>query len=210
MGNCHPFGRKSRRRDSEYLDEDDLPDVPPEREQRVVEHRVVHVVRSASASSRASLDSALSLPSHVNPRDYVPDYMSEEEAVLKAKRLTMIQLLPTIKYAAKSVPKRQRECLICCDDYIEGDLLHALPCFHVYHKDCVEDWLSRSFVCPICMREIDVESIEAMSWPPLDTAKAPSAGGPSSAEGKGKEPMSHDALPAQPLAVTHGIPLESL
>ena len=41
-------------------------------------------------------------------------------------------------------------CQICLDPYEEGNSVKTLPCFHSYHQDCVDDWLRRSGICPIC------------------------------------------------------------
>lgn len=41
-------------------------------------------------------------------------------------------------------------CSICLDDYGRADKLRCLPCLHRYHAECIDDWLSRSSVCPNC------------------------------------------------------------
>lgn len=47
-------------------------------------------------------------------------------------------------------------CRICFDDYVEGDELRVLPCFHRFHSSCSFDWLSRKKTCPLCATSIDV------------------------------------------------------
>lgn len=46
-------------------------------------------------------------------------------------------------------------CVICMGEFIVGDSLRYLPCVHTYHKDCIDDWLMRSFTCPSCMEPVD-------------------------------------------------------
>jgi hypothetical protein len=45
-------------------------------------------------------------------------------------------------------------CLICLDEFIEKDstVLHSRTCSHLYHKDCIMDWLQRHGTrkCPCC------------------------------------------------------------
>ncbi|KAG5185004.1 hypothetical protein JKP88DRAFT_348409 [Tribonema minus] len=41
-------------------------------------------------------------------------------------------------------------CSICLDDYRDGDDVTALPCRHQFHKDCVQPWLVRGGLCPLC------------------------------------------------------------
>lgn len=40
-------------------------------------------------------------------------------------------------------------------DFEVGDEVKYLPCMHIYHKDCVDDWLMRSLRCPSCMEPVD-------------------------------------------------------
>lgn len=46
-------------------------------------------------------------------------------------------------------------CVICMSDFAMGDPIRFLPCMHIYHKDCIEDWLVRSFTCPSCMEPVE-------------------------------------------------------
>uniref|UniRef100_A0A8C0ENJ2 RING-type domain-containing protein n=1 Tax=Bubo bubo TaxID=30461 RepID=A0A8C0ENJ2_BUBBB len=36
-------------------------------------------------------------------------------------------------------------CVICMMDFVYGDPIRFLPCMHIYHLDCIDDWLMRSF-----------------------------------------------------------------
>jgi len=47
------------------------------------------------------------------------------------------------------------QCVICCEDLVEGDAVRTLPCGHVYHRECVDSWLCRSRLCCLCKRPID-------------------------------------------------------
>lgn len=48
-----------------------------------------------------------------------------------------------------------RRCVICMMDFVYGDPIRFLPCMHIYHLDCIDDWLMRSFTCPSCMEPVD-------------------------------------------------------
>ncbi|NXH37089.1 PJA2 ligase, partial [Myiagra hebetior] len=41
-------------------------------------------------------------------------------------------------------------CIICCSDYVEGEIITELPCHHLFHKPCVTLWLQRVRTCPVC------------------------------------------------------------
>lgn len=41
------------------------------------------------------------------------------------------------------------------NEFMFGEQLRYLPCMHTYHKECIDDWLMRSFTCPSCMEPVD-------------------------------------------------------
>jgi len=79
--------------------------------------------------------------------------LTEEEQIKIAKRLGLIHHLPTGVFDGCN--KRAKECVICMGEFVMGDLLRYLPCMHTYHKECIDDWLMRSFTCPSCMEPVD-------------------------------------------------------
>ncbi|TRY70236.1 hypothetical protein TCAL_12706 [Tigriopus californicus] len=78
--------------------------------------------------------------------------LTEEEQVKIAQRLGLIQHLPVGEYDGS---KKNRECVICMIEFVIGDRIRYLPCLHIYHTDCIDDWLMRSFTCPSCMEPVD-------------------------------------------------------
>jgi hypothetical protein len=40
------------------------------------------------------------------------------------------------------------------EDFEEGDELRTLPCFHLFHAKCVDQWLKQNSICPICRHKI--------------------------------------------------------
>ncbi|KAL0920245.1 hypothetical protein M5K25_009366 [Dendrobium thyrsiflorum] len=43
------------------------------------------------------------------------------------------------------------DCVVCLEGFREGDWCRVLPgCKHLFHRICVDRWLERSKVCPIC------------------------------------------------------------
>ena len=50
-------------------------------------------------------------------------------------------------------------CTICLEDHVPGELAARLPCGHLFHKDCVVEWLRRHCVCPVCRYELPTDSV---------------------------------------------------
>lgn len=48
----------------------------------------------------------------------------------------------------------QETCVICLETPTIGDTIRHLPCFHKFHKDCIDPWLGRSKACPVCKSSV--------------------------------------------------------
>ncbi|XP_021765168.1 E3 ubiquitin ligase BIG BROTHER-like [Chenopodium quinoa] len=46
------------------------------------------------------------------------------------------------------------DCVICFTTYKNRDSIISLPCLHQYHKDCIEPWLVKKRICPLCKKEV--------------------------------------------------------
>ena len=45
-------------------------------------------------------------------------------------------------------------CAICLGDYQQEEIIRTLPCSHLYHKSCVDEWfLSGNQTCPNCRKQ---------------------------------------------------------
>ena len=49
-------------------------------------------------------------------------------------------------------------CTICLNDYEKGDMVKEIPnCGHIFHSECLNEWLLRRFKCPNCNLTIKSE-----------------------------------------------------
>lgn len=69
----------------------------------------------------------------------------------------VINQLPTYTFSAskRSNDQGNPDCLICRCSFEIGEEIKSLPCFHSYHSDCVDSWLSLNKVCPVCQFSVD-------------------------------------------------------
>eukprot|EP00276_Gloeochaete_wittrockiana_P004988 CAMPEP_0184650318 /NCGR_PEP_ID=MMETSP0308-20130426/7841_1 /TAXON_ID=38269 /ORGANISM="Gloeochaete witrockiana, Strain SAG 46.84" /LENGTH=448 /DNA_ID=CAMNT_0027083753 /DNA_START=261 /DNA_END=1607 /DNA_ORIENTATION=+ len=56
-------------------------------------------------------------------------------------------------------------CSICLGEYAQGVDVRAMPCAHVFHRECIDLWLKAKATCPLC--KYDVSS--ACAPTPADT-----------------------------------------
>ena len=62
-----------------------------------------------------------------------------------------IQALPVFKFKNKhKTAKDHIECMICLQEFVEGEELRILPCLHRFHKTCIDPWLAQNDECCIC------------------------------------------------------------
>ena len=50
-----------------------------------------------------------------------------------------------------------KECRICLQNFVIGQEILTLPCFHFFHCNCISDWLRKKEECPICKSSIIVD-----------------------------------------------------
>ncbi|XP_013921999.1 PREDICTED: RING finger protein 165-like [Thamnophis sirtalis] len=49
------------------------------------------------------------------------------------------------------------KCTICLSMLEDGEDVRRLPCMHLFHQVCVDQWLANSKKCPICRVDIETQ-----------------------------------------------------
>ena len=53
-----------------------------------------------------------------------------------------------------SESKSKYKCTICMMKFEEEDMVSKLKCNHIFHEDCIKEWLKEySYKCPVCRAE---------------------------------------------------------
>ncbi|GLT85078.1 hypothetical protein SLE2022_032800 [Rubroshorea leprosula] len=96
--------------------------------------------------------------------DINPDELSYEELItlgeiigvekrgLSPKEIS--SCLRVVKFRSGENKSEIDRCVVCQVEYEEGESLAALCCGHLYHSECICQWLQIKKVCPICGTEI--------------------------------------------------------
>ena len=77
---------------------------------------------------------------------------------------------PTDQHILNELPETQiddvnkldpekRNCVICLEDFKNGDKATVLPCIHLFHSTCVQNWLKTQNCCPICKFKLTGENL---------------------------------------------------
>jgi len=53
-----------------------------------------------------------------------------------------------------------QECVVCRDRFSSGQACTAMPCEHIYHDECLSQWLGVHNSCPMCRMELPTDDDE--------------------------------------------------
>ena len=91
-----------------------------------------------------------------------PDAMSYEQllqlednmgSVNKGLTKNQFEKLPEVKYD-KDKYSENYQCIICMEEFKIKEKVKLLPCGHIFHKNCIKEWLLKQKSCPFCKSEI--------------------------------------------------------
>ena len=51
-------------------------------------------------------------------------------------------------------------CMICLLDFKNDDKVQYLPCQHIFHHECINEWVKYKNECPTCRNQIETEEEE--------------------------------------------------
>jgi len=68
----------------------------------------------------------------------------------------VIDSMPVEKFCSEGFDASgETSCAVCLSEFEEGDGLRRLPCNHSFHRACIDKWLKRNKVCPLCLQDIE-------------------------------------------------------
>ena len=45
---------------------------------------------------------------------------------------------------------KEKNCAICLEDFKKGEEQMTIPCFHMFHSNCISPWFELHNCCPVC------------------------------------------------------------
>merc|ERR1712176_899719 len=74
-------------------------------------------------------------------------------------KMAVANRLPTRKITA-SEEKAGKKCMICHEEYCEGQMVKTLPCIHFFHTKCIDPWLAQKDTCPECRHNVGCNEVK--------------------------------------------------
>eukprot|EP00744_Colponema_vietnamica_P011374 GILI01015998.1.p1 GENE.GILI01015998.1~~GILI01015998.1.p1 ORF type:complete len:506 (-),score=68.47 GILI01015998.1:71-1564(-) len=108
--------------------------------------------------------------------------------------------------ATKEQLDKDNKCAICYDDMLEGTHCKALPCSHVFHRECLLRWFEKQTACVYCNKDVkglfeaNVPARQPQQVPPA-AAAAPNVQQPPPQPAQEGVPANAPQLFRHPLAI---------
>jgi hypothetical protein len=77
--------------------------------------------------------------------------LSDNESNKKKEVENLIKIIPNSKIEKVN---KNLKCVICLNGFKIGDKESTLPCMHIFHYNCLKNWMYEQRWCPICKSEI--------------------------------------------------------
>nr|CAD7196408.1 unnamed protein product [Timema douglasi] len=72
------------------------------------------------------------------------------------ERYTFPHKYKQVKRAVDDTEDATEKCTICLSEFEDNEDVRRLPCMHLFHIECVDQWLGTNKRCPIC--RVDIET----------------------------------------------------
>lgn len=97
--------------------------------------------------------------------DIDPDNMTYEQLLQLEEKIGKVSKgLSEEQYnnvnKTKATKDQQHQlCSICYYNIKEEEQINLLPCKHIFHCDCIKEWLLKEKNCPMCKQELQIQQV---------------------------------------------------
>ena len=94
------------------------------------------------------------IDTNIDDEETIP--ILDDEIRNETMTLEEVNSIPCQRFSELELENKSSEsCIICQENYKNEDNIIQLKCNHIFHKECLENWLlNYNCVCPICRRKI--------------------------------------------------------
>ncbi|KAK2984080.1 hypothetical protein RJ640_028544 [Escallonia rubra] len=83
----------------------------------------------------------------------------------------VVETFPTFEYSvvkSHQIGKGALECAVCLNEFEDDEKLRLIPkCDHVFHPECIDQWLDSHVTCPVCRANLVPQPGESVHLPDL-------------------------------------------
>ncbi|KAI4350001.1 hypothetical protein L6164_010534 [Bauhinia variegata] len=83
----------------------------------------------------------------------------------------VIETFPTLEYSVVKIHKIGKgvlECAVCLCEFEDTEKLRLIPkCDHVFHPECIDEWLASHTTCPVCRANLVPQPGESVHGIPV-------------------------------------------
>ncbi|KAI4301829.1 hypothetical protein L6164_035069 [Bauhinia variegata] len=83
----------------------------------------------------------------------------------------VIETFPTLEYSVVKIHKIGKgalECAVCLCEFEDTETLRLIPkCDHVFHPECIDEWLASHTTCPVCRANLAPQPGESVHGIPV-------------------------------------------
>ncbi|XP_014256477.1 E3 ubiquitin-protein ligase arkadia-B isoform X1 [Cimex lectularius] len=80
------------------------------------------------------------------------------------ERFTFPHKYKRMKKDTDDLEDNTEKCTICLSEFEDFEDVRRLPCMHLFHVECVDQWLSSNKRCPICRVDIETHLNKDTTW----------------------------------------------
>ncbi|KAK8474334.1 hypothetical protein V6N13_068449 [Hibiscus sabdariffa] len=101
---------------------------------------VIHATVEVSAARLEFIMSRVLAGSEMESSDY---------GMVPAQESSVREMVATVW-----VEEGDEDCTICLEGFEAGSYAARMPCSHIFHAECIQEWLKHSHYCPLCRFEM--------------------------------------------------------
>jgi hypothetical protein len=95
---------------------------------------------------------------------YDNEVCEAHERIPRVFSVSPISFSGTVLYPGGSFSiSEAQDCNICTDEVYTGSLIFPLSCGHIFHVDCLSEWVCHKPTCPTCRLSLSVLTISTVN-----------------------------------------------
>ena len=113
--------------------------------------RIDNWINSSDDNLPGNLDNINNLDSNSQIRNFLSEKNKDYDTIMK--------FLPIWEIRENKKSDNNNNCVICLCEFNIGEQIAALPCLHIFHFECIKNWLKNELSCPVCKLQVNLNNI---------------------------------------------------